>query len=78
MKSERKLLLSYLFVYPLYYVVAMGIAVLMLSAIYGWSAIFSLKIFLIFAAIMALVSYVAHWDIGTHAFKRCFRDSGAK
>ena len=73
MSPKRRLLLSYLFIYPMYYVIAMALTVLILSVIYNWPSDFSFKMFYIFSGVMAATSYVAHWDIVSHALKNSFR-----
>jgi len=62
-KNKYSLLVSYLFVYPLYYVVAMLIAVLILTPIMSWEFIFAKKLFLVLAFIMWFVCYIVHRDI---------------
>jgi hypothetical protein len=64
---SKKLLLGYFVLYPMYYVVAMLVATVILMFIFDWSFEFAEKIFYIFALIMWFVSYVAHFDILQHA-----------
>lgn len=66
----NKLLMGYLFLYPLYYVIAMFFAVAILRWIFGWSFAFSEKIFYIFSGVMWFVSYVAHRDILVFVLKQ--------
>ena len=67
MKNNRKLLLQYLFVYPLYYVVAMLVATVILFFLMSWSQDYSVKFFYIMAGIMGIGSYFFHWRIGFYA-----------
>jgi hypothetical protein len=67
MKTETKLLLQYLFLYPLYYVVAMLGASIILYFLMSWSYVFTFKFFLIMAFIMGGGSYFIHWRIGFYA-----------
>lgn len=72
-RQSRKLLLNYLFVYPLYYVVAMGVGTLLLWWIYGWSADYAYVWFKISAIGLGLASYAIHWRIGLFALMDSFR-----
>ena len=77
-KVLLKLFLSYVFIYPLYYVFAMFVSVALLMWIYDWSLSFSLKIFYIFSAIMWFVCYVAHADILMFVLREYKAPSGKK
>ena len=63
MKIRTKLLLKFFFEYPLYYVIAMFIAVLILAPIMDWGFIFAKKLFFILAIIMWGACYFIHFDI---------------
>ena len=67
MKTGKLLLLQYLFLYPLYYIVAMFLASVILHFVMSWNIDFSLKFFLIMAFIMGGSSYFIHWRIGLFA-----------
>jgi hypothetical protein len=72
MKTNRTLLLQYLFVYPLYYVVAMFIATVILYFLMPWSQEYAITFFYIMAAIMGVSSYFMHWRIGFFALGDMF------
>lgn len=67
-KQSRKLFLKYLFVYPLYYVMAMAVATLLLWWMHSWELNYALAWFKISAMIMGGASYFIHWRIGFYAF----------
>jgi len=71
---KKGLIFSYLVIYPLYYVIAMLLAVVLLTFIMDWSFFFAKKILLIFAGIMWFVSYVAHFDIFKYAISKVRTD----
>lgn len=70
--QSRKLLLMYLFVYPLYYVIAMVVATTILWWFMGWTVEYAIIWFKITASIMAFSSYIIHWRIGLFAFLDSF------
>jgi hypothetical protein len=60
---NKGLLFKYLLVYPMYYVVAMLLATILLAYLMDWSYILAEKLFFIFSGIMWFVCYIAHFDI---------------
>ena len=64
---NKNLLLKYFIIYPLYYVIAMLFAVIILTFLMGWNFSFFKKIFLMFACIMWFVCYFTHLDIFRYA-----------
>ena len=71
-KQSRKLLLMYLFVYPLYYVIAMAVATTFLWWLNGWTVEYAIIWFKIIALVMGVSSYFVHWRIGFFAFLDSF------
>mgnify|MGYP000167721389 CR=1 FL=1 len=69
-QRDWKLITKYVLVYPMYYVVAMLVAVVILAWLKDWSFIFAKKLFFIFSGIMWFVSYVAHFDIFKFAWRK--------
>jgi hypothetical protein len=74
MNKNLKLLLHYLFVYPLYYVVAMAFGTGILALIYSWSFEYAQTYFLAMALIMGVSSYFIHWRIGFFAIGELVRE----
>jgi hypothetical protein len=66
-KQARKLLLSYLILYPLYYVAAMGVATIALWWLLDWNEKYAITWFKIIALVMGGASYLIHWRIGFYA-----------
>ena len=75
MNVGYKLLFQYLFLYPIYYIVAMLIAAGILMLMMSWSMEVATKFFIIMAVIMGVSSYFIHWRIGYFALSeiRCLK-----
>ena len=62
-KNKYSLLLHFLIIWPIYYVVAMFIAVVILSLIFGWPFYAAEKAFIILAVCGWIGSYIIHFRV---------------
>lgn len=66
-KNKYSLLLHFLIIWPIYYVAAMFIAVIILSLIFGWPFYAAKKVFLVLAICWWIVSYIIHFRVLLYA-----------
>lgn len=62
-KSEKYLLLRYIFIYPAYYVGAMLFATLLIAPLKGWSYEAAKSFFIVIGICMWVASYLIHYQI---------------
>lgn len=74
-RQSRKLLISYLFIYPLYFVIGMAVSTFILFLMFDWTPEYAVIWFKITALAMGLASYVINWRIGLFAFLDSFGKS---
>lgn len=77
-KNRYSLLIHYIFVYPMYYVVAMLVATLVIAAFKGWSFEGAKGFFLVMAISMWIASYLIHYKILFYAISDLRNDKSKK
>jgi hypothetical protein len=66
-KNKYSLLLHYLIIWPIYYVVAMVIAVLILSLTFDWPFYAARNVLLVLAICWWIASYIIHFRVLSYA-----------